>query len=180
MRGKKGFAISEIPTLAITLGIIAVVIGIMATVLIETQNTTDGESYGRTTSTQKTYNESKLIPTAPNTTFNFATAYSNRRNFGACSNVTIYNHTGTDVTSSFTVSGCSASFTTATSFANKTYSAIAYTYTLYEYGQTWNITQDGIDAQDSFADWQGTFVVIIAAAVVIGIIGAYLFFRARE
>lgn len=47
-------------------------------------------------------------------------------------------------------------------------------------GYAYNITQQGIDAMDSFSDWQGTWVVIIAAAVVIGIIGAYLFFRARE
>ena len=40
-----------------------------------------------------------------------------------------------------------------------------------------NITQDGLDSQKSMADWQGTWVVIVAAAVVIGIVGRYLFFK---
>lgn len=44
----------------------------------------------------------------------------------------------------------------------------------------YNVTQRGIDAIDDFSAWQGTWVVIIAAAVVIGIIGAYLFFKPRE
>jgi len=46
-------------------------------------------------------------------------------------------------------------------------------------GYAYNITQDGIDAIEDFGDWQATWVVIIAAAVVIGIVGAYLFFRPR-
>ena len=41
----------------------------------------------------------------------------------------------------------------------------------------YNITQTGLDAQGDFADWQGTWVVILAAAVVLGIVGKYLFFR---
>ena len=40
-----------------------------------------------------------------------------------------------------------------------------------------NITQDGLDAGESLAEWQSTWVVIIAAAVVIGIVGKYLFFN---
>lgn len=43
----------------------------------------------------------------------------------------------------------------------------------------YNITQQGINAQASLAGWQGTWVVIIAAAIVIGIVGAYLMFRPR-
>ena len=44
-------------------------------------------------------------------------------------------------------------------------------------GLAYNITQTGLDAQEDFSDWQGTWVVIIAAAVVLGIVGKYLFFR---
>ena len=46
-------------------------------------------------------------------------------------------------------------------------------------GYAYNITQQGVDAIGDFSDWQGTWVVIIAAAVVIGIVGAYLFFRPK-
>lgn len=41
----------------------------------------------------------------------------------------------------------------------------------------YNITQQGLSAQSDFAGWQGTWVVIIAAAVVLGIVGRYLFFK---
>jgi len=46
-------------------------------------------------------------------------------------------------------------------------------------GYAYNITQEGIEGIEDFSGWQSTWVVIIAAAVVIGIIGAYLFFRPR-
>ena len=39
----------------------------------------------------------------------------------------------------------------------------------------YNITQEGLDGQRDLSEWQGTWVVIIAAAVVIGIVGRYLF-----
>lgn len=44
----------------------------------------------------------------------------------------------------------------------------------------YNITARGLTAQDTFSQWQGTWVVIIAAAVVIGIISAYLMFKPKE
>ena len=40
----------------------------------------------------------------------------------------------------------------------------------------YNITGEGLDSQEDFSQWQGTWVVIVAAAVVIGIVGKYLFF----
>ena len=44
-------------------------------------------------------------------------------------------------------------------------------------GYAYNITQEGIEGITDFSEWQTTWVVVIAAAVIIGIIGAYLFFR---
>jgi len=41
----------------------------------------------------------------------------------------------------------------------------------------YNVTESGEDALSDLADWQTTWAVIIAAAVVIGIISAYLFFK---
>lgn len=40
-----------------------------------------------------------------------------------------------------------------------------------------NATQSGADALEDLSDWQTTWAVIVAAAVVIGIISAYLFFK---
>ena len=108
---KKGFTIMDVPTLAITLGIIAIVIGIMATVLVNMQSTQCEFSWDDT-------------------------------------NQVCLNSTGG--------SGGELGLTAQ-----------------------YNITQQGLDAQEDFSEWQGTWVVIIAAAVVIGIVGAYLFFRPR-
>lgn len=47
-------------------------------------------------------------------------------------------------------------------------------------GYAYNITQEGIEGIEDFSGWQGTWVVVIAAAVIIGIISAYLFFKPRE
>lgn len=42
----------------------------------------------------------------------------------------------------------------------------------------YNITQTGLESQEDLSDWQTTWVVIVAAAVVLGIVGRYLFFKA--
>jgi hypothetical protein len=42
----------------------------------------------------------------------------------------------------------------------------------------YNITQSGLESQEDLSDWQPTWVVIVAAAVVLGIVGRYLFFKA--
>jgi len=44
----------------------------------------------------------------------------------------------------------------------------------------YNVTGEGETAVKTLADWQDTWAVIIAAAVVIGIISAYLFFRGKR
>ena len=87
LNSKKGFNITEVPTLAVVLLVIAIVMGIGATILTQVQTTQTADS-------------------------------------------------------------------------------IAY-----------NITQQGLEAQEDLSDWQGTWVVIVAAAVVLGIVGRYLFFR---
>lgn len=87
MNSKKGFSLMEIPSLAMTFGIIAIVLGLVATILVQVQATQDVGS-------------------------------------------------------------------------------VAY-----------NITQDGLESQKTLSSWQGTWVVIAAAAVVLGLISAYLFFR---
>lgn len=43
----------------------------------------------------------------------------------------------------------------------------------------YNITAVGMSSVSDLADWMPTWVVIVAAAVVIGIIGSYLMFRAK-
>lgn len=44
----------------------------------------------------------------------------------------------------------------------------------------YNVTGTGEEALEDLSDWQTTWAVIIAAAVVIGIISAYLFFGTKR
>ena len=41
-------------------------------------------------------------------------------------------------------------------------------------GAAYNITGQGITAQKSLSGWQGTWVVIVAAAIILGIIYRYM------
>ena len=102
---KKGFNITEVPQLVIVFLVIAIVLGVGATVLTEVQ------------SNQCTYGYSETL---------------------GCLNST----GGT---------GGSKGTTLAS-----------------------NISGQGIDAQKGLGNWQGTWVVIVAAAVILGIIYRYL------
>ena len=112
MKSKKGFSISQVPTLGVTLGVIAIIIGLMVTILLQVQTT------------QCRYGFSQVS--------------------GDCLNSTGTVPVGT--------------FNDGTSIAS-------------------NITRLGVSSEQSFAGWQGTWVVIIAASVVIGIVSAYLMFK---
>jgi len=41
----------------------------------------------------------------------------------------------------------------------------------------YNITGQGLSAQQTLSSWQGTWVVIVASAVVLGVIAGYLMMR---
>jgi len=107
---KKGFNLTEVPSLVIVLLVIAIVLGVGSTI------------NGQIKSTQCLY------------TYDATT--------GVCLNST----------------GGSGVGTLGTTVAS-------------------NITQDGLDSQEDMSEWQSTWVVIVAAAVVIGIVGRYLFFK---
>jgi len=46
-------------------------------------------------------------------------------------------------------------------------------------GNAYNITSQGITAQKTLSDWQGTFAVIAGAAVVIGLVAGFLMISRR-
>lgn len=110
---KKGFSLSEIPQIAILLVVLAVVLGVSATILTQTRA-------------------------------------------NQCSG---------------TYSGVTYSYENSTCYRvldaeNKTSGGSI----------AWNSTSGGLTGINTLASWQNTFAVIIAASVVVGIIGAYLMF----
>ena len=114
---KRGFALAEIPTIAILLVVVAVTLGVGATVVTQTRaNQCTGVVQGAT------------YFYANNTCFRMLDAEN------------------------ATLSGTYA----------------------------WNASSQGLSGLNTLAGWQPTWAVIIAAAVVIGIIGAYLMFGRRD
>jgi len=107
---KAQMGLDNVPGVVITLGLIAIILGVMATVLTQTQTTQCVNSGGRTY------------------------LYANNTCYLQLDSA---NHT---------LSGSDA----------------------------WNITNQGITAQKTLSDWQGTFAVIAGAAVVIGLVAGFL------
>ena len=112
--GKRGqMGLDNIPSVVITLGLIAIILGVMATVLSKTQSTQCVNSGGATY------------------------VYANS---------TCYRVLDAE---------------------NKTLSGTL----------AWNVSGQGLTAQKTLSDWQGTFAVIAGAAVVIGLVAGFLMLR---
>ena len=172
---KKGFQLVEIPSLVIVLVTIAIVLGLSATVLFNVRQTS-----GMSTTSTRFYENSTFV--ALNSTVVDFTPSELAEDGSAktylvsasCTSVLLSNTTA-DITSKFTVSGCTASLSDI--LLNNTNVKANFTYRHNVYNTNYNITTQGLNAQSDMSGWQATWVVIIAAAVVIGIVGRYLFFR---
>ena len=176
INSKKGFNITEVPYVAVALLIIAIVIGIGATILTQVRDTSS------LSSTSSLFDANSTFTTLNQTAVAFGTenAYDGAGFVhlvaNSCTGTVIMNASNlADVTSDFTVSGCTALLTN--NAINNTLVTANFTYTHNTYTVGYNISTTGLDAQKDFSDWQGTWVVILAAAVVLGIIGRYLFFQ---
>ena len=93
----------------------------------------------------------------------------------SCTSVLLTNTSNVAVTSDFTVSGCTALLKDSGSEYNATNIKANFTYTHNLYNYDYNISEEGLQGQTDFSEWQTTWVVIVAAAVILGIIYRYLF-----
>ena len=174
---KKGFTLNEVPALAIALLIVAIVIGLGATVLVNMQETST------MTDTLSRFDDNSSFVGLNETFVNFANSEWQYTGAGyaylvpgSCSGVVIVNENNEDTTANFTVVGCTANMTKDDGRHNTPFTA-NYTLSATGYNTNYNITQTGLEGQEDFSDWQSTWVVILAAAVIIGIVGKYLFFK---
>ena len=129
---KKGFALAEVPSLAIMLVVIAIILGLGLTIV--TQIAKDQCSSGNYGRDGKCYAACAALT---NITFNSANS--------RCENLTD-----------------SAAYTTVGA------GTVAF-----------NASASGASGLNTLAAWMPTWAVIVAAAVVIGVIGAYLMFGRR-
>ena len=127
---KKGFQLSEIPGIVIVLVVVAVVLGLGATVLDQVKTTQCSYSVGT---------DGKC--------YTCATGYAWNATVQNCNNVTN-----------------ATALSTPIDMGTVAFNASAY----------------GNSGLNTMASWQPTWAVIIAAAVVIGIIAAYLMFGKRD
>ena len=162
--------LKQVPALAITFVVIAIVIGVGATILTQFQANVNADAGTLSVA------DSNSVTTVNGTQVFFADSDQKGNLPVACSSVKVYNGTkAEDVTHFFTVEGCYATL------SNTSFSATAkqfnYTLVTQQYSTAYNTTEDGLDASTTLSSWQGTWVVIVASAIVLGIIGGYLMYR---
>ena len=175
---KKGFTLNEVPALAIALLVVAIVIGISATVLTNMQGTSTMTDTGTRFDSNGSFvaiNETTAVDFTDLTEWQYNGAGLSYLVPASCTGVNITNGSNVDVTSKFTVSNCMATLTE--NAINNTAMTANYTFTFTTYKINYNITQQGLQGQSDFSEWQSTWVVVLAAAVIIGIVGKYLFFK---
>ena len=165
---KKGFQLTEVPQLVIVLLVIAIVLGVGATVLTQIRTT------------QTSPSASDLRTTTITATNASAQTYNGEFNTLACTNVVVYNGTNNKVvTSEFTLTSayqlCTAQITGGNNTIQGKTVTVNYTKTRETFSVAYNTTQQGLTAQTDLSEWQTTWVVIVAAAVILGIIYKYLF-----
>ena len=174
----------EIPSYAIVVVIIAIILGLGATIITNMQTSQQDSDNQDYRFTRSIFDSNETFTALNNTATDFSTTLSAAIGddfiAGSCSGAVIQNgSTADDITVNFTVSGCTATLNDNTGALNNTVVTINFTYNAYAYGVSYNITQDSLDAMDDFGGWQITWVVILAAAVLIGIVVTYLYIRPR-
>lgn len=157
--------------LAVTFGVIALILGVMATVLVNFR-----DNSGNTGLSTKTDSNTKTLNNLTDTYFADYDVKGNPAT--SCTLVSAYN--GTDaryVTTNLTLEGTGGCYAKTDATYNGMSIQLNYTMEFTTYTATYNITETGLQGQDTLSGWQTTWVVIFASAVILGIISAYLFFK---
>ena len=179
MFNKKGVSLTDIPNFAIALVVIAMVLGIGAQVL----NTMKSTSTMTSTATAFYGNSTFVADNATAVDFTPSTLLTDDQGethfvSASCTGVALSNSSNTeDVTGNFTISGCTALLSANDVTINATNIKANFTYTFNVYNLNYNITRTGENSTSDFSDWQGTFAVILAASVVLGLVAMYLLNR---
>jgi hypothetical protein len=85
-----------------------------------------------------------------------------------CTGAAIVNNSGTDVTSSFTVSGCYATLKDVSQ--NNTAMTANYTFSYYEYSASYNASASNISAMGEIPGWVPVIIVAIIGGIVLFLI----------
>lgn len=162
--------ISDLAPLAIVFVVLAIVIGMGATILTEMEDDTweslteTNESMGNITSVPHTYTVDDA---------------SSDAEFEELTSVTCYNDTansGTETCSILSASDGTVNVTTNTDDTENDY--ITYTYDRDSTAS--NTIDDGVSALSDFSGWFGILVLIIISSIVIGIVTKFFNTKSRR
>ena len=162
--------IADLAPLAIVMVVLAIVIGMGATILSEMEDNTweslteTNESMGNITTVPHTYTVSDA---------------SSDTEFEELTSVTCYNdsaNSGTETCSILSASDGTVNVTTNTDDTENEY----ITYTYDRDSDASNTIDDGVSAMSDFSGWFGILVLIVIASIVIGIIGKLFSTKSRR
>lgn len=161
---------SGAPALVVTFALIILIAAAMAVGVNSFRDTSSNTVTLSSTDTNNTF-------TALNATaVTFSTDHSDAL---TCSEVTIYNVTGTNTTSLFTISSCSATLKEVNQ--NNTLHTAAYTYTFTGYLTAYNISSQGLTGLDNFSDQMPTVGTMLGVGlIIVVIISAFGFMLMRN
>ena len=152
--------ISTLAPLGVVFVVLAIVIGMGAMILGEIEP----ETWDTTTVTNESMGNITSVPH----TFTVATASSDAE-FEQLTSVTCYNasaNTGTETCVILSATAGTVNITTNTDDTENEY----ITYTYYADSSASNTVDDGVSALSDFSGWFGILVLIVIAAVIIGIV----------
>lgn len=169
---KKGFmGIGLVPSLVITLVVIAIMLVVAATTLNGTR-----QGLG----TNGNYAEGTISASGQNFTLPAAAATYNLGHT-YLSNFALLNKTGGETidTGNYTLNQATGIITLKNSPYNGTQVNVTYSYQDGNNSAT-QILGQGLAANDTMSSWQSTWAIVIASAIVIGIVMLFMSFRKKE
>lgn len=163
MLGNRGYTVSDLAPLAIVFVILTIVVGMGGLILSETKTAT----YDELTTTNETFN-------ATSDPFTYTVSHASDSDFVKLTSATVYpNDTTTSALSdtAYNISDASAGKVKISTSVDGNSEAIDYDYNAENDATT--VVQDGLEAVKDFSGWFSILVVVIIAAVILGIVMRY-------
>jgi len=163
MLGNRGYTVSDLAPLAVIFVILTVVVGMGGLILSETQVAT----YDDMTTTNETFNATSDPYTLP-------VSHASDTDFVELTSVTVYpNDTTTSALSdtAYNITDASAGDVKVSTSVDSNNEAIDYDY--HTSNDATSVIQDGLSAVKDFSSWFSILVVVVIAAVILGIVMRY-------
>jgi len=162
MFGNKGYTVSDLAPLAIAFVVITITVGMGALILAETETAT----YDDITTTNETFN-------ATSDPYTHTVTKASNADFVELTSATCYSDAGsTELSdSACNISDASAGDITLSTTVDSGDEAVDYNHD--SENQATSVLQDGLNAVQDFSGWFSILVIVVIAAVMLGIVMRY-------